>query len=137
MLTDKKAALRAEIDRKAKELAKLEALPDLTKLVDGSIVALFVRHGGSDPYTYVAFLTAGKFYLTGRTSPNGVDVDGLATWLTTSGRRLIGVLPVAVLETGVVPAYDLGEALLESLTEFSGSRFERRWNPFTTNPYGD
>lgn len=122
MLEGKRAALRAEIARKERELAKLDSLPDFTALVDGSIVALFVTHGRSKPYTYVAYLTGGQFYLTGRTSPNGIDVDQLADWLTTGGRRLAGMLPVAVLETGVVEGFDLGEALLASMAEFSGGR---------------
>lgn len=138
VLETKKAALRSEIERREKELAKLEALPDLTDLVDGSIVALFVTHGGSKPYTYVAFLSGKKFYLTGSTSPNGVNVDGLATWLTTGGRRLVGMLPVGILQTGEVDAnFDLGEAILRSMTEFSGTRPRYGANPFRDHPYGD
>jgi hypothetical protein len=120
MLDSRKAALRREIAAKEKELAKLDELPDLTSLADGSIVALFVtHHGRSKLYTYVAYLTGGAFYLTGATSPNGVSVTGLADWLTTGARRLVGVAPVAVLETGVVPAFDLGEA---SMSEFASAR---------------
>lgn len=133
MLESKRAALRAEIARKERELAKLDSLPDFTALVDGSIVALFVQHGGGKPYTYVAFLTDGRFYLTGRNGPNGVNVDQLASWLTTGGRHLAGMLPVAVLETGVVSGFDLGEALLASMSEFAGGLDARRnalWNPY-------
>lgn len=122
MLTERREALRAEIAQKEKELAKLEALPDLTALKEGSIVALFVQHGGNDrdPYTYVTYLTRRRFYLTGRTSPNGVDADQLATWLTTGGRRLVGMMPVAILEIG----------------EDRARAFRYRQDPGSDNPYG-
>jgi hypothetical protein len=134
MLDRKREQLRREIARRERELEKLESLPDLSAMADGSIVALFVRHAGSKPYTYVAYLTRGRFYLTGKTSPDGVTAEELADWLTTSGRSLVGTMPVAILETGVVPAFDLGEALVNSLTETPVRRGGFKWRDF--NEYG-
>lgn len=142
MLDNRKEELRREIARRERELEKLDALPDLTQLADGTVLALFVAHGRSKPYTHVAFLTGGKFYLTGRTSPNGVSVDELANWLTTSGRRLVTAAVVGEISTvtvGVV-AFDLGEALLDAVTPNGdvrrrGSEWRDR-HPYFTE-YGD
>lgn len=116
-IEDRKAALRAEIERKAKELEKLDALPDFEELADGTVAALFVTLGRSRPYTYVAYRTRGLWYLTGSRSPNGVSSDALAEWLSTSGRRLVSAAVLAEIETvTVTPSVDLG-ALLGALTE--------------------
>lgn len=117
-IEDRKAELRAEIERKAKELEKLDALPDFEELADGTVAALFVTLGRSRPYTYVAYRTRGLWYLTGSRSPNGVSSDALAEWLSTSGRRLVSAAVLAEVETVTVEArsVDLG-ALLGALTE--------------------
>lgn len=119
-IEDRKAALRAEIERKAKELEKLDALPDFEELADGTVAALFVTLGRSRPYTYVAYRTRGLWYLTGSRSPNGVSSDALAEWLSTSGRRLVSAAVLAEIETVTVGTVDLG-ALLAGM---AGGSFE-------------
>jgi hypothetical protein len=99
MIEDKKAALRAEIARRERELAKLDALPDFETLVDGTVAALFVTLGRSRPYVFIAYKTRDLWYLTGKRSPDGVSSDALAEWLTTQGRRLESVAVLA--EVGV------------------------------------
>lgn len=113
-LEDREAALRAEIERKAKEL---EGLPDFEELTDGTVAALFVTLGRSRPYTYVAYRARGLWYLTGSRSPNGVSSDALAEWLSTSGRRLVSAAVLGPLASNEYAEYvDLG-ALLGALTE--------------------
>lgn len=120
-IEDRKAALRAEIERKSRELEKLNALPDFEELADGTVAALFVTLGRSRPYTYVAYRARGLWYLTGKTSPNGVSSDALAEWLSTSGRRLVSAAVLAEIETvTVTPSVDLG-ALLAGMV---GGSFE-------------
>lgn len=120
-IEDRKAELRREIERKTKELEKLDALPDFEELADGTVAALFVTLGRSRPYTYVAYRTRGLWYLTGSRSPNGVSSDALAEWLSTSGRRLVSAAVLAEIETvTVAPSVDLG-ALLAGMV---GGSFE-------------
>lgn len=128
MLESKKEELRREIARRERELEKLETLPDLDEVEDGSVLALFVTHGSSEPYTYVAYRTVGKFYLTGKTAPNGVSAEVLGNWLTTSGRRLVAAVRIGSVTTEVIgeqAAFDLGEALLTSLGNSENARRSR------------
>lgn len=77
------------------------------------MAALIVTLGRSRPYTYIGYRTRGLWYLTGKTSPNGVSSDALAEWLSTSGRRLVSAAVLAEVETVTVGTVDLG-ALLEA-----------------------
>lgn len=118
MIEDRKAELRAEIARRERELAKLDALPDFGELVDGTVVALMVTLGRSRPYTFIGFKTRDRWYLTGQRSPNGATSDELAEWLVSSGRRLEAATVLAEIETVAVGvAVDLG-ALLGSIQEY-------------------
>lgn len=145
MLESKKEELRREIARRERELEKLDALPDLTQLTDGTVLALFVAHGRSQPYTYVAYLTGGKFYLTGATSPNKVSADELAVWLTTSGRKLIGLAVIGEVAVVGALAFDISEALLDSLAETAEKAFgragserrDRQYDRYGPYAYGD
>lgn len=121
MIEDRKAELRAEIARRERELAKLDALPDFGELVDGTVVALMVTLGRSRPYTFIGFKTRDRWYLTGQRSPNGATSDELAEWLVSSGRRLEAATVLAEIETVSVSAVDLG-ALLESVREYEPRR---------------
>lgn len=122
MIEDRKAELRAEIARRERELAKLDALPDFGELVDGTVVALMVTLGRSRPYAFIGFKTRGRWYLTGQQSPNGATSDELAEWLVSSGRRLEAATVLAEIETVAVGvAVDLG-ALLESVREYEPRR---------------
>jgi hypothetical protein len=114
MIEDRKAELRAEIARRERELAKLDALPDFEALVDGTVVALSLTLGRR-PYVYIGYKARERWYLTGRNSPNGVSSDELAEWLVTSGRRLVSAAVLAEIETVElgVAAVDLG-ALLDA-----------------------
>jgi hypothetical protein len=104
MIEDRKAELRAEIARREHELARLDALPDFDALADGTVAALMVTLGRSQPYTFIGFKTRGQWYLTGKRSPNGVTSDELAGWLETGGRRLETWAVVAEIETVAVSA---------------------------------
>lgn len=101
MLERKKAELRHEIARRERELEKLEAMPDFSAMVDGTVAGMAVRLGSSRPYTYVGLKTGNRWYLTGETGPNGVSSDRLAEWLSTQGRKLVAFLPLAEIETQV------------------------------------
>lgn len=122
MIEDRKAALREEIARRERELAKLDALPDFEELVDGTVVALMVRLGLSRPYTFIGYKTRGMWYLTGTRSPNGVSSDALAEWLVTQGRRLEMATVLAEIEAVTVGVVDLDQALLASVQEYPTRR---------------
>lgn len=116
MINDRKAELRAEIARRERELAKLDALPDFEELANGSIVALSLTLGRSRPYTFIGYKARDLWYLTGRNSPNGVSSDALAEWLVSQGRRLEAAAVLAEIEAVTVDV-DLG-ALLDSVQEY-------------------
>lgn len=127
MLASKKEELRREIARRERELEGLEGLPDLDEVADGTVLALFVTLGRSVPYIYVAYRTRGKYYLTGKSSPNAVTADALAEWLTSSGRRLVAAAVVGSITTEVIgqtAAFNLGEALVAHLSERAFGRAE-------------
>jgi hypothetical protein len=113
MIEDRKAELRAEIARRERELAKLDALPDFEELADGTVAALYVTLGRSRPYVFIAYKVRDRWYLTGRNSPNGASSDELAEWLVSSGRRLEAAAVLAEIETVTVglSAVDLGALL--------------------------
>jgi hypothetical protein len=115
MIEDRKAELRAEIARRERELAKLDALPDFEALVDGSVVALSVVLGRSRPYVYIAYKARDRWYVTGERSPNRATSDDLAEWLVTQGRRLVSAAVIAEIETVEVgvSAVDLGALLAD------------------------
>jgi hypothetical protein len=104
-------AAEIELARKRRELDRLESLPDFGSLADGTVVALTVTYGRSRPYVVVGYKVNGLWYLTGERSPNGVDSEGLASWLTTSGRRLGTAAVLAEIETVTVGTIDLGGLL--------------------------
>jgi hypothetical protein len=114
-IAELEAAAEAELARKRRELERLESLPDFGALVDGTVLALTVTYGRSRPYVVVGYKTGGKWYLTGERSPNGIDSEELASWLTTSGRRLGTAAVLAEIETVTVGAIDLGAALFSAL----------------------
>lgn len=128
MISSRKEALREEIveleraaeielARKRQELNRLENLPDFGALVNGTVVAFTVTYGRSRPYVVVGYKVRDLWYLTGEKSPNGVDSEDLANWLTTGGRRLGTAAVLAEIETVTVGTIDLGAALYSALME--------------------
>jgi hypothetical protein len=117
-LAERKAELARVRDQAAKELAKLEALPDFEELAEGSIVALTVTYGPSRPYPMVAFKSGGNWFLTGKNSPNKISSDELAGWFATGGRRLKSAAVVAEFTVETAPVFDIGEAMLAAMSEF-------------------
>ena len=107
-IEDEAGARRA---RAARELEKLNSLPDLDALVDGTVDALGVTYGRSRPYVVIGYKTRDLWYLTGDKSPNGVSSDALASWLTTSGRNLVMFEVLAEIETVTVGVVDLSALL--------------------------
>lgn len=111
MISDRKAKLREEIEKRERELERLEALPDFEALVNGTVLALFVTYGGSRPYSVIALKERGSWYLTGERSPNGVSSEALASWLVSSGRRLVGAEVMGEVMTATASVVDLGALL--------------------------
>ncbi len=105
-------ATEAELARKERHLASLEAMPDFGELVDGTVAALTVRYGRSRPYVVIAYKVDGRWFLTGERSPNGVSSGELATWLVTQGRGLYRVDVLAEVEAVQVATVDLGALLM-------------------------
>lgn len=119
MIEEKKQNLRDEISRRERELARLEALPDLEDVADGTVMALAITYGWrapSRPYVVIGYKVQGLWNLTGEKSPNGVTSDALAEWLSTAGRTLVSARELALIE---VEKVDLGVELanlLDALT---------------------
>lgn len=113
-LEQRKAEIRREIERKARYLESLEAMPDLDALADGTVLGLVVTYGPSRPYPVVAYKAGGTWHLTGERSPNKISSDDLAEWLMSGGRHLRVAQLLAEFEVGTVPTIDLG-ALLDGV----------------------
>ena len=114
-LEDRKAQIRREIERKARYLESLEAMPDLDELADGTVLGLVVTYGPSRPYPVVAYKVAGAWHLTGERSPNKISSDDLAEWLMSQGRHLRVTQVLAEFEVETVQVFDLGAVLAEAL----------------------
>lgn len=128
MINSRKEALReeiAELERavstelaaRRRELERLENLPDFGALVDGTVVAFTITYGRSRPYVVVGYKVGEKWYLTGERSPNGIDSEELANWLTTGGRRLGTAAVLAEIVTASVSTIDLGALLSDLIGE--------------------
>lgn len=128
MISSRKEALReeiAELERavstelaaRRRELERLENLPDFGVLVDGTVVAFTITYGRSRPYVVVGYKVGEKWYLTGERSPNGIDSEELANWLTTGGRRLGTAAVLAEIVTASVSTIDLGALLSDLIGE--------------------
>jgi hypothetical protein len=122
-IADRKDALRREIERRERELEKLDSLPDFDAVEDGTVLGLAVTLGRSQPYSFVAYRTRGSWYLTGKNAPNGVSSEDLSEWLTTGGRRLMSATVLASFGVQVV---DLGEVLGEMLGSLTDPTTRRR-----------
>ena len=55
---------------------------NLDRLYDGTVLVFTWTPEGTDKtYTYAALRTGEKWYVTGRESPNGLDVEDFVAWL--------------------------------------------------------
>jgi hypothetical protein len=120
-LEKRKDELRREIERKARYLESLEAMPDFGLLDEGTVLGLVVTFGPSRGYPMIAYKgSADKWYVTGDRGPNGVTSDYLAEWLMSGGRHLRAAEVLAEFAVETVGVFDLGAAvdgLLDSLSE--------------------
>jgi hypothetical protein len=114
-LESRKAEIRRDIERKARYLESLEAMPDLEELADGTVLGLVVTYGPSRPYPVVAYKVGGTWHLTGERSPNKISSDDLAEWLMSGGRHLRAAQVLAEFEVETVQVFDLGAALVDLL----------------------
>jgi hypothetical protein len=114
-LEARKNEIRRDIERKARYLESLEAMPDLEELADGTVLGLVVTYGASRPYPVIAYKAGGNWHLTGERSPNKISSDDLAEWLMSGGRHLRLAQVLAEFEVGTIPAIDLTALLLGGL----------------------
>lgn len=124
-LEDRKAELRRDIERKARYLETLEAMPDFDMLADGTVLGLVVTFGPSRGYPMVAYKVDGFWFVTGKKGPNGIKSDELAEWLMNQGRHLRAAQVIAEFQVETVEVFDLGAALgglLDSLSESAPRR---------------
>jgi hypothetical protein len=121
-LEDRKAQLRREIERKARYLETLEAMPDFGMLADGSVLGLVVTFGPSRGYPMVAYKADGRWFVTGERGPNGASSDDLAEWLMSGGRHLRHAQVLAEFAVETVEVFDLGAALGDLLDSVSERR---------------
>lgn len=121
-LEDRKAQLRREIERKARYLETLEAMPDFGMLADGSVLGLVVTFGPSRGYPMIAYKADGRWFVTGERGPNGIGSDELAEWLMSGGRHLRAAQVIAEFQVETLEVFDLGAALGGLLDSLSGSR---------------
>jgi hypothetical protein len=128
MIEDRKAELKAEITRRERELAKLEALPDFGELAEGTVMALNVTLGRSRPYVYIAYKSRDRWYVTGERSPNRATSDQLAAWLVSSGRRLETAVVLAEIEAVRVPSVDLSALLSAASDKVRRDQYANAWD---------
>lgn len=129
-LENRKAELRREIERKARYLETLEAMPDFGLLADGTVLGLIVTFGPSRGYPMIAYKGEGRWFVTGERGPNGVSSDALAEWLMSQGRHLRHAQVLAEFQVETLEVFDLGSALgtlLDSLAESAPRRRGSEW----------
>lgn len=114
-LEDRKARLRQDIARQARYLESLENMPDFDELDDGAVIGLVVTYGTSRGYPVIALKAAGKWYLTGEKSPNGVTGDELAEWAMSQGRHLRLAAEVGEFSVENIAAFDITSAILNAM----------------------
>ena len=90
----RKDDLRRQIERAERELSRLEAVPDLDAMADGTILAVVIKFPLGRSYTYVGLKTAQHWYLTGN-GPDKATGEQVADWLTGEGRRILTIAEVA------------------------------------------
>lgn len=112
----RKDDLRRQIERAEKELSRLEAVPDLDAMRDGTVLVVVITWLGSKPYTYVGLKTARHWYFTG-SGPDQATGEQVADWLTSKGRRVLNISVLAEIQVVQEPAVDLGAALLNSIRD--------------------
>lgn len=111
-LENRKAELRREIERKARYLESLEAMPDFDMMADGTVLGLIVAFGPSRAYPMIAYKVDGFWFATGKSRwPNGASSDELAEWLMSGGRHLRHAQVIAEFRVETVEVFDLGAAL--------------------------
>lgn len=118
-LEKRKEELRREIERKARYLESLEAMPDFGILADGTVLGLVVTFGPSRGYPMIAYKGGDRWFVTGDRGPNGVSSDALAEWLVSGGRHLRAAQVLAEFTVETTPLFDLGAAIDELLIEVS------------------
>ena len=119
-LEQRKEELRRDIERKARYLETLEAMPDFGMLADGTVLGLIVTFGPSRGYPMIAYRVDGFWLVTGKRGPNGISSDELAEWLMSGGRHLRAAQVIAEFQVETLDVFDLGSALgslLDSLSE--------------------
>jgi len=110
-LEKRKEELRREIERKARYLETLEAMPDFGMLADGTVLGLVVTFGPSRGYPVIAYKADGFWFVTGKRGPDGATSDALAEWLMSGGRHLRAAQVLAEFAVESIPVFDLGAAL--------------------------
>lgn len=129
--------------RAQRELERLNQLPDMAAMADGTVVAVALKyHSSPSPYVYVGLKSNGRWFFTGRQGPTDVTPDEAAAWLAKSGRRVLAFEVLAEIELvsfGAVAVVDLGEAL-EAMLGGMRDRPRSMEYPsgiFHSGPYGD
>lgn len=121
-LKDELARKVREGQAAARKLERLNQLPDLEEMPDGTVLGLtvgFLR--GSKPYSYIGYRAGGSWFFTGQ-GPNRATSGEVAEWMARSGRR---VLDLRVLGLYRAEEVDLSALLLASLQDRSGFRVPR------------
>lgn len=125
-LENRKAELRKEIERKARYLESLEAMPDFGLLTDGTVLGLVVTFGSSRAYPMIAYKAGDRWFVTGERGPNGATSDVLAEWLMSQGRHLRHAQVLGEFAVETVSMFDLGAALGDLLDGLAESAPRRR-----------
>lgn len=102
MTVSRKDELRAAIalaerqaERAARELERLERLPDFDELLDGSVIGITVgwpaRGGIGRTYVYIAYKVGGHWFVTGE---KGAKTSEELTTFLVSNRRMVGDIQI-------------------------------------------
>ena len=126
--------------RAQRELERLNQLPDMAAMADGTVVAVALKyHSSPTPYVYVGLKSNGQWFFTGKQGPTDVSSEEAAAWLAKSGRRVLAFEAIAEINLVTIPVVDLGEALgamLGGLRDRPRS-MEYPSGIFPSGPYGD
>jgi hypothetical protein len=118
----RKEDLRRQIERAEKELAKLNAMPDLDAMNNGTVVVAALAYARSpQPYVYVGLKEGGRWYFTGR-GPHKATADEVIDFFATGTRKLMHFDVLGKVEVVRADVIELDATLLNAVREYPGGR---------------
>lgn len=108
--------LRRQIERAEQELIKLESLPDLAAMPQGTVLAVAVTQHSGRTKQYVGLKQKGGFWSFTDKAPR-LTSDQATDWLWDGSRQAVAVQVLGQIEVIEMPKVDLDVLLLNSLAD--------------------